>query len=75
MNDSSIDLDSELRRLEEKIGTMAECCLRLKEENRELRARFDEWSKERATLVEKAAIAKNRVEAMISRLKSMGHEI
>jgi cell division protein ZapB len=75
VNEKTIDFDTEFRRLEEKIGAMTEFCSRLKEENRELRVRFEEWSKERATLVEKAAIAKNRVEAMISRLKSMGHEI
>lgn len=75
MNNPTIDIDSELRRLEDKIDAMAERCSRLREENMELRSHYEEWSKERATLVEKAAIAKNRVEAMISRLKSMGHEI
>lgn len=74
MNDQTIDIDSELRRLEEKIEALADCCNRLRDENRELKARYEEWSNERAALVEKTTIAKNRVEAMISRLKSMGHE-
>lgn len=67
-------IDAELRRLEEKIDFLAEECERLRGENKSLKQRYEEWGKERAQLVEKTAIAKNRVEAMISRLKSMGHE-
>lgn len=74
MNNETINIDGELRRLEDKIEALADCCKRLRDENKELKARYQDWSKERAQLVEKTAIAKNRVEAMISRLKSMGHE-
>jgi len=69
-----VDIDDELNRLEEKIAALASCCEQLREENRSLKASFAEWAKERAQSAEKTAIAKNRVEAMISRLKSMGHE-
>lgn len=74
MDNETIDIDTQLRRLEEKIGALTELCERLREENKTLKTRYEEWAKERAQLVEKTAIAKNRVEAMISRLKSMGHE-
>lgn len=73
MNAESNAVDQELRRLEEKIAALAAYCEQLKEENEALKARLEEWAKERAQLLEKTAIAKNRVEAMISRLKSMGH--
>ena len=70
----NFDIDAELKRLEEKIDSLASFCKRLREENRSLKTRHQEWERERAQLVEKTAIAKNRVESMISRLKSMGHE-
>lgn len=74
MNDQTLDIDAELRRLEEKVQSLATHCERLRDENQQLKARFDEWSNERALMAEKTAIAKNRVTDMISRLKSMGHE-
>ena len=75
VNTDHIDIDAELMRLEKKIESLTAYCNRLGEENRSLKLRFETWSNERAQLVEKTAIAKNRVEAMISRLKSMGHEL
>lgn len=74
MNTENIDITAELRRLEQKIEALASLCERLREENQLLKNRHEEWARERAQLVEKTAIAKNRVESMISRLKSMGHE-
>jgi cell division protein ZapB len=70
----NFDINAELKRLEEKIDSLAGYCRRLREENQSLKARRQEWERERSQLVEKTAIAKNRVESMISRLKSMGHE-
>ena len=70
----NIDINAELKRLEGKIESLASFCERLREENQSLKTRHEEWARERAQLVEKTAIAKNRVESMISRLKSMGHE-
>lgn len=74
MNTETTDIDTELRRLEDKIEALTDFCERLREENKALKARYEEWANERAQLVEKTAVAKNRVEAMLSRLKSMGHE-
>lgn len=70
----NIDINAELRRLEQKIDSLAALCRKLREENQSLKERHEEWERERTQLVEKTAIAKNRVESMISRLKSMGHE-
>jgi cell division protein ZapB len=69
-----VDIEAELFKLEAKIVALTAACDRLREENRSLRERQQEWVRERASLMERTAIAKNRVEAMISRLKSMGHE-
>lgn len=66
------DTDQELKKLENKVARLVELCDRLSTENRSLKAKQNELVRERARLIEKAALAKNRVEAMISRLKSMG---
>jgi len=68
------DLDAELRRLESKIESLTVVCERLRGENQVLKSTLDEWMRERAQLSDKTEMAKSRVEAMISRLKSMGHE-
>jgi cell division protein ZapB len=62
-----IDLKSLEVRVDELIRTVAV----LKEENRTLRDRQDSLTTERAELIEKTELARNRVEAMITRLKSM----
>lgn len=54
-------------RLEELVGSIE----RLKEENRSLRDQQDSMVTERAGLIEKNEMARNRVEAMINRLKAM----
>jgi cell division protein ZapB len=63
----NFDLDVLENQVEELIRT----CRRLKEENTSLRARQETLIAERAELIEKTELARNRVEAMISRLKSM----
>jgi len=68
------DLDAELRRLESKIESLTVVCERLRGENQVLKSTLDKWMRERAQLSDKTEMAKSRVEAMISRLKSMGHE-
>lgn len=74
MNAEHADIDAQLSRLQERVEALASRCEQLRDENLTLKARFEDWSKERAQLVEKTAIAKNRVEAMTARLKSMGQE-
>ena len=61
----------ELNKLEAKVDELIRTCNLLQEENRSLRAQQDHLISERATLVEKTELARNRVEAMISRLKSL----
>lgn len=64
---------NELKRLEERIDALILLCQKLQNENRSLKSKQSDLVRDRAHLIEKTALAKNRVEAMITRLKSMGH--
>lgn len=64
----------ELRRLEERLEALLLYCRNLQRENDTLNALLAERMAERSELAQQTAIAKNRVAAMISRLKSMGRE-
>lgn len=64
---SPADLDA----LERKIDDLLRLCARLGRENRALKAQQNAWTIERARLIEKNELAKQRVEAMISRLKAL----
>lgn len=68
-NDDPVEL--ELKRLEHRIDELIRTCEKLAEENRALRAQRDELVIERTGLMEKAELARTRVEAMISRLKTL----
>ena len=57
--------------LESQVEELIRTCRRLKDENASLRARQESLVSERAELIEKTELARNRVEAMISRLKAM----
>ena len=72
-NDDPVEL--ELKRLEHRLDELIRTCETLKEENRVLRAQRDGLLSERAGLMEKAELARTRVEAMISRLKTMEQEV
>jgi cell division protein ZapB len=61
----------DLRKLEIRVEELIQACSYLKDENKSLRARQDNLVAERATLIEKTELARTRVEAMITRLKSM----
>lgn len=70
--------DQLLLSFEDKLDQLIQLCDHLREENARLQqavdgfqAREADWATERARLVEKNELAKNRVEAMISRLKSL----
>jgi cell division protein ZapB len=62
---------SELDALERKVNELIELVHTLSRENRALRTRQNTWSTERAKLIERNELAKTKVEAMISRLKSL----
>ncbi|TNF87699.1 MAG: TIGR02449 family protein [Gammaproteobacteria bacterium] len=57
--------------LELKIDELIELCSVLTRENRALRAQQQNWTTERAKLIEKNELAKSRVESMITRLKAL----
>ncbi len=54
-----------------RVDRLVELCRRLGEENRSLRQSQEQLANERASLMAKNEQARSRVEAMISRLKSL----
>ena len=66
-NDHPLDIGS----LEHRVEELITACQALTEENNSLRERQDHLVAERAELIEKTELARTRVEAMISRLKSL----
>ncbi len=73
MSDTENDTSTELKDLEEKLDALIGKYNLIKSENSSLKTRQDSLVKEKAKLLEKTSIARTRVEAMISRLKSMEH--
>ena len=65
------DLHGELQRLLVRIDLLATRMQRLQDENRSLRPQHEQRATERAQLLAKQEQARSRVEAMISRLKSL----
>jgi cell division protein ZapB len=63
--------ETDLNHLEQRIDELIDTVSLLKNENTSLRQQKDKLSSERSQLIEKTEIARNRVEAMISRLKSL----
>lgn len=63
--------DLDIKKLEVRVEELIRTCQRLKEENTTLRETQDDLVVERAELIEKTELARTRVEAMISRLKSL----
>lgn len=63
----------EIKDLEKKLDQLIELYLSVKNENAALKSEQDALVQEKAHLLEKTTLARNRVEAMISRLKAMGH--
>ena len=62
-------MESELQRLEARVGELLTLVRQLSEENRALRHRQDNLSGERAALLQKNEQVRTSVEAMISRLR------
>ena len=60
-----------LDRLEQQVMELVELCAILGRENRALRTQQQNWTTERAKLIEKNELAKSRVESMITRLKAL----
>jgi cell division protein ZapB len=71
-NESGLVLSTyEWTALERKVNDLIELCAVLARENRALRAQQQNWTTERAKLIEKNELAKSRVESMITRLKAL----
>lgn len=66
--------DELLHVLEAKLDELLQQCTRLQQENADLNQSKNEWQEERVRLIEKNDLARSRVEAMISRLKSIATE-
>jgi cell division protein ZapB len=66
--------DELLLSLETKLDRLILLTSRLQQENAELKARESAWQQERLRLIEKNELARSRVEAMISHLKSLDTE-
>ncbi|OUD12015.1 TIGR02449 family protein [Thioflexithrix psekupsensis] len=61
----------DFQRLEHRIEELVNLCTQLADENQALRVQQAQWLSERASLLEKNALARSRIEAMITRLKTM----
>ena len=66
--------EQDLRALEMRVEELIRACIRLKDENKTLRADVELLSRERDKLIENNATARTRVEAMIDKLKSLESE-
>ena len=64
-----------LQQLAEKLDSLINYCERLKRDNELLKQRERQWQLERTQLIEKNNLACNRVEAMITHLKSLEENI
>ncbi|MCF6353825.1 MAG: TIGR02449 family protein [Candidatus Polarisedimenticolaceae bacterium] len=67
-------MELDLKKLEVRVEELIRACTQLKDENHSLRSQQDSLMAERADLIEKTELAKNRVEGIIMRLKSMEEE-
>jgi len=63
--------ESDLKKLENQIDALIETMEQLKQENTSLRHQQEQLISERSQLIEKTELARNRVEAMITRLRSL----
>ena len=66
--------DELLLSLETKLDRLILLTSRLQQENAELKSRESAWHQERVRLIEKNELARSRVEAMITHLKSLDAE-
>lgn len=63
--------DVEFEKLEQQVDDLLSACNKLMDENKSLRQQQVTLADERAQLIKKNELARTRVEAMITRLKSM----
>lgn len=63
--------DKQLKALEQKIDELISLCQELNRENQMLKAQGASWQQERQELIDKNELARSKVEAMITRLRTM----
>ncbi|WP_152205346.1 TIGR02449 family protein [Marinobacter changyiensis] len=63
----------ELQALADKLDRLIERCRTLEQDNAAMRELQDDWNRERAQLIQKNDLAKNKIEAMIGRLRALEH--
>ncbi len=66
--------EQQLQQLEQRIEELVSISARLRRENQSLQVREHKLMEERADLLKKNDVAKSKVEAIISRLKSLEQE-
>ena len=66
--------EQQLQQLEQRIEELVSISARLRRENQSLQVREHKLIEERADLLKKNDVAKSKVEAIISRLKSLEQE-
>ncbi|MBD3658008.1 MULTISPECIES: TIGR02449 family protein [Marinobacter] len=62
---------SELQALADKLDRLIARCHKLEQENAAMRELQEDWQRERAQLTHKNDLAKNKIEAMIGRLRAL----
>ncbi len=70
-NNKNSAVETELQRLEVRVGELLTLVQQLTEENRALRHRQDSLNTERSALLQKNEQVRTRVEAMIGRLRAL----
>ena len=66
--------EPDINNLIDKIDQLISICDRLQQQNHQLLAQERSWREERLQLIEKNDLARQKVEAMILRLKSLEHD-
>ncbi len=65
----------DLQQLEQQVDDLLRMSRRMREENRLLKAQQTAWVAERAKLVEKTELARNRIDKMMNRLKELDEQL
>lgn len=66
--------EPEISILSEKISQLITLCDHLQQQNQQLLSQERHWREERMQLIEKNDLARQKVEAMILRLKALEHD-
>ena len=70
-SNKTVFTETDLKHLEQRVDELIDTVGSLKNENTNLRQQKDKLVSERSQLIEKTELARSRVEAMISRLRSL----